>query len=107
MPAARPCVRRTGSAAGSWPRSPRELVGDRHGTRRHKGLDADELVGSGEIADRLGVRVQTVHHWRKSDPSFPEPVALLGARTGRRTYIWHWPDVEAWARRGGALGSRG
>ena len=65
MPAARPCVRRTGSAAGSWPRCFRELVGDRHGTRRHKGLDTKELVGSGKIADRLGVRVETVHHWRK------------------------------------------
>ena len=108
MPAARPCVRRTGSAAGSWPRFPRELVTDRHGARGHGRLDAEHLVGSGEIAERLGLsQVQAVHQWRKSDPTFPEPVAVLGARTGRRTYVWYWPEVEAWVRQRWALGSRG
>jgi len=79
-------------------------VGERHGARRHKGLDAEQLVGSGEIAQRLGLRrVQTVHWWRSSDPSFPRPVAVLGAGSGRRTYIWYWPHVEAWARAKGLL----
>lgn len=107
MPAARPCLRRTGLAAGSRPCAPRELVGDRHGTFRQRRLDAEQLVGSGEIADRLGLRrVQTVHWWRKSDPTFQDPVAVLGARTGRPTYIWYWPDVQAWFRRRGGLGDR-
>ncbi len=102
MPAVRLCVRRTGPAAGSWLRAYRGVVTDRRGTCGHKGLDAQQLEGSVEIAERLVLRrAQTVHSWRSSDPSFPEFVAVLEARTGRRTYIWHWPDVEAWA------GSRG
>lgn len=42
--------------------------------------------------------------WRKSDPGFPEPVAVLGARTGRPAYIWYWPDVQAWFTRRGGVG---
>ena len=77
------------------------IVMARAGKRR---LDAEQLVGSGEIADRLGLRrVQTIHWWRKSDGDFPEPVAVLGARTGRPAYIWYWPDVQAWFRRRGGL----
>jgi len=103
VPAARPCVRRTGSAAGSWRRA-RELVGDCRG-RWHTGLDAEQLVGSGEIAARLGLRrIHTVHWLRRSNTEFPAPVAVLGARSGRPTYIWYWPHVEAWARSRGLLG---
>lgn len=101
MSAVRLCVRRTGSAAGTWRRALCELVGERRGARR-KRLEVEHLVGSGEIAERLGIRrVQTVHWWRKSDATFAEPVAVLGAESGRRTYIWYWPDVEAWAVRRG------
>ena len=63
--------------AGWW-----VIVHARPGRRR---LDAEQLVGT-------------------SEPDVPEPVAVLGARTGRPTYIWYWPDVEAWFRRLGGLG---
>lgn len=59
----------------------------------------DQLVGTAEIAERLGVkRHQVVHDWRRRYPEFPEPVAQL-----RRTLIWNWPDVERWARATGRL----
>ena len=56
-------------------------------------LDADDLVGAAEIAERLGLaQVQTVHTWRRRYEDFPEPVARL-----KQALIWSWPDVEAWA----------
>ncbi|HEV2070461.1 MAG TPA: hypothetical protein VGR26_11750 [Acidimicrobiales bacterium] len=62
-------------------------------------VDADQLVGSTEIAERLGLRrAQHVHWYRAHDPTFPEPIARIGAAGA---YVWYWPDVEAWARRGG------
>lgn len=62
-------------------------------------VDADLLVGSLEIAQRLGVkRHQVVHEWRRRDPGFPPPLATLS-----RSLIWYWPDVEAWARSTGRL----
>jgi hypothetical protein len=67
----------------------------------HRLVDADQLVGSAEIADRLGLRrVQHVHWHREHDPSFPEALARIGAGG---TYVWYWPDIEAWARRTGRL----
>lgn len=63
----------------------------------------NQLVGSGEIAERLESRISTVHWWRRNDETFPRPVAVLGPSTGRPTYIWSWPDVETWARRTGRL----
>jgi hypothetical protein len=60
-------------------------------------VDADQLVGAAEIADRLGVaRPQVVHLWRTRYPDFPEPVAQL-----RQALVWYWPDIERWARRTG------
>lgn len=57
-------------------------------------LDADDLVGAAEIAERLALaQVQTVHTWRRRYQDFPEPVAQL-----KQALIWSWPDVEAWAR---------
>jgi hypothetical protein len=62
-------------------------------------LDPAGLIGTREIAERLGAkRPSHVHRWWKSDPTFPEPVAVLGAKGGRPTYIWYWPDVERWGR---------
>jgi hypothetical protein len=62
-------------------------------------LDVDKLVGAAEIADRLGItHPETVHAWRRRYPDFPQPVAHL-----RQALIWHWPDVERWARRTGRL----
>jgi hypothetical protein len=69
-------------------------------------VDVSDLVGSGEITQRLGARHRSqIHGWRQSDESFPEPVAVLGASSGRSTYVWYWPDVEQWARRTGRLPS--
>ena len=59
----------------------------------------DQLVGAAEIATRVGVaRPQVVHDWRRRHADFPSPVAVL-----RQAMVWHWPDVEAWARRTGRL----
>ena len=60
-------------------------------------------MGSAEIAARLGRVVSTVHWWKRQDPTFPEPVAVLGGDTGRKTYVWYWPDVEDWARQSDRL----
>lgn len=62
-------------------------------------IDVDQLVGTYEIAKRLGLRSQNVvHDWRRRHADFPEPVARL-----RGSLIWSWPDVRAWARRTGRL----
>jgi hypothetical protein len=62
-------------------------------------VEVTDLVGSAEIAERLGLADQhTVHSWRRRYPDFPQPVALL-----RRAHVWAWPDVERWARNTGRL----
>lgn len=59
----------------------------------------DQLVGAAEVAQRLGVaRPQVVHDWRRRHADFPQPVATL-----KQAMVWHWPDVERWARRTGRL----
>jgi len=60
----------------------------------------DELVGTAEIADRLGLaHSTTVHSWRNRYPDFPQPVSRIGP-----AYVWRWSDIEAWARATGRLG---
>jgi predicted DNA-binding transcriptional regulator AlpA len=62
-------------------------------------IDVDQLVGTKEIADRLGVRrPQVVHDWRRRYPDFPAPVARLS-----QVWVWAWSDVERWARSTGRL----
>jgi predicted DNA-binding transcriptional regulator AlpA len=62
-------------------------------------VNVDDLVGTAEIAARLGVkRPQVVHDWRRRYKDFPEPVARLS-----QVHVWSWPDVEAWARKTGRL----
>jgi hypothetical protein len=62
-------------------------------------LPASDLVGTQEIADRLGLgHRQSVLSWVRRHPDFPEPFAQLGA-----VRIWSWTDVEEWARRTGRL----
>lgn len=59
----------------------------------------DQLVGSAEIAERLGLsRHQAVHVWRQRFPDFPEPVVKL-----KQAMVWYWPDVERWAKEHGRL----
>ncbi len=65
-------------------------------------LDVAHLVSSREITDRLdALRPQQVHNWMHTDETFPRPVAVLGAATGRTTLVWYWPEVERWAKRNG------
>lgn len=50
-----------------------------------------DLVGIGEIAERAGVAVNTVHAWRRRHADFPAPVARLAVGP-----VWLWQDVERW-----------
>ena len=62
-------------------------------------VDLDELVGTVEIAARLGVkRPQVVHDWRRRYPEFPQPVRRFGQYD-----VWLWPEVAAWAKQTGRL----
>ncbi len=62
-------------------------------------IDADDLVGAAEVAERLSLaQVQTVHTWRRRYEDFPQPVARL-----KQALIWSWPDIQAWARATGRL----
>lgn len=62
-------------------------------------LDVEQLVGTVEIAEKLGVkRIQRVHDWRRRYEDFPAPVATLSG-----VMIWNWPEIERWAKRTGRL----
>ena len=70
-----------------------------------KTVYVDNLVTTEEIAERLlgdGSKDETVRLWRRRDIGFPEPI-----KETRRTSIWNWPDVEAWARTTGRLADDG
>ena len=56
-----------------------------------------EPVGMSEIAQRLGVRRNTVDSWKQRD-ILPKPWWLVGGRPG-----WPWPVIEQWARETGRL----
>ncbi|QXC60555.1 hypothetical protein KSP35_19875 [Aquihabitans sp. G128] len=56
-------------------------------------VDPANLVGSKEIADRLGLsHTESVHTWRRRYPDFPQPIAELQVGL-----IWNWPEVASWA----------
>lgn len=55
-----------------------------------------EPVGLVEIASQLGVKVDTVQHWRIRHDDFPAPRGTVSG-----TPWWHLPDVERWARSNG------
>jgi hypothetical protein len=60
-------------------------------------VDVDHLVPARVIAERLRwKRVQLVHYYWRSDPSFPDPVYSLTESSGG-VRLWCWPDVETWA----------
>ena len=62
-------------------------------------VDVTDLIGSAEIAHRLGAkRPELIHDWRRRHPDFPQPVAWL-----RIGLVWAWPDVERWAKSTGRL----
>lgn len=51
-----------------------------------------EPVGSDDIAQRLGVKRDTVKMWRHRG-LMPEPSWTVSGRP-----CWNWPDVLAWAK---------
>lgn len=59
-------------------------------------VDADP-VGVSDIAERLGVKTQTVAQW-KLRGLLPEP-----RWTVSKIPAWQWPDIEKWARETGRL----
>jgi predicted DNA-binding transcriptional regulator AlpA len=68
-----------------------------------RSVDAEDLVGTAEIAARLGLALpQTVHDWRRRHDDFPEPVTALSMGL-----VWVWSDVAAWAERTGRPAKRG
>jgi hypothetical protein len=60
-----------------------------------------DLVGPQEIAERLGVKLATVHMWRYRD-LLPAPLVVLSD-----VPVWEWPAIEAWAIATGRLGGAG
>lgn len=62
--------------------------------------DRCNVVGTNEVASLLGVQPQTVRHWRlrKMAVPFPEPAHLIS-----HVPLWHWEDVEEWAKATGRL----
>jgi hypothetical protein len=70
-----------------------------------------ELVGPGEVADRLKVNRSTVAQWRSRYPNFPTPLAFLsdGARQikGKAPSpglpVWQWSQIREWAEATGRL----
>lgn len=59
-------------------------------------LDLD-LVGTTEVADRLGVQRQTVGQWRLRHVMVEPTWTISGVP------IWRWEVVEHWARETGRL----
>jgi predicted DNA-binding transcriptional regulator AlpA len=80
----------------------RDMAPARSGSATTRRVDASQLVGAAEIAERLGLKQQThVHVWRGRYDDFPKPVATL-----KQGLVWSWPDVERWARSTGRLTSK-
>lgn len=56
-------------------------------------LKPDDLVGTCEIAKRIGCAFPNiVHQWRRRHKDFPKPIATLSMGN-----IWDWKEVEDWA----------
>ena len=54
--------------------------------------DPAALLGVAEVAQRLGVKPNTVIIWRRRHADFPEPLAQLAAGP-----VWWAADVDAWS----------
>lgn len=62
-------------------------------------MDAEQLVGAEEIAERLSLSsVRRVHELRQRQEDFPPPLVRL-----KRAMVWYWPDVERWAKQRGRI----
>ena len=71
-------------------------------------MPSSEVVGVREIAERLGMRRETVsmwvtRGWPKGDRSAkpPKPPTTVGTVSGQVAY--RWVDVERWAKATGRL----
>lgn len=60
-------------------------------------MDDCDPVGADDIAQRLGVKRQTVAMWGYRH-LLPEPRWQVSGRP-----CWNWPDIEAWARASGRI----
>jgi hypothetical protein len=81
----------------------RKLYGGRspenYGPGVSRPIRAEDLVGAGEIAERLGLAsASLVHDWTRRYDDFPTPIARL--KSGK---IWLWPEVKSWATETGRL----
>jgi hypothetical protein len=57
-------------------------------------VDVDDLVGSAEIARRLGAKLYNlINDWIRRYPDFPDPLATIGI-----TKVWLWSEVFAWSQ---------
>ena len=50
-----------------------------------------DAVGVAELAERAGVKPDTVLKWRMRHEDFPKPFDEL-----KMGPLWFWPDVEPW-----------
>lgn len=66
-----------------------ELPEDEHASSR------DDLVGTPDVADRLGISRQRVAQLVEQTGRFPTPVATV-----RGTHVWRWGDVADWVAAG-------
>lgn len=66
-----------------------ELPEDDHAAAR------DDLVGTPDVADRLGISRQRVAQLVEQKGRFPTPVATV-----RGTHVWRWGDVVDWVAAG-------
>lgn len=51
-----------------------------------------DLVGAKDIAERAGVKVDSVHKWRDRHSAFPQPVAIVSGSIP----VWTWGSVRRW-----------
>jgi predicted DNA-binding transcriptional regulator AlpA len=61
------------------------------GRRQPIGVDPLALLSKKQLAALLAIDVWTVDRWRKSDPTFPQPIWVTNT-----TPRWRRADVEAW-----------
>lgn len=54
-------------------------------------LEYFDAVGVAEIADRAGVKPNTVMVWRQRHDDFPAPIVEL-----KMGPVWFWADVQPW-----------
>lgn len=64
-----------------------------------RNVDVDDLVGTAEIAERLGLsNLNLVHDWRRRYEDFPEPIAMVSS-----VHVWLWTEIRTWAEQTGRL----